>query len=211
MSAAGKVKLLTVLAAAIALLGALAAVDAQTATGTSSSASVSDMREQPFVTSLKADPSYALGDPILVTFAIQNNSGETYQILKWGTPLERPLSGDCLTVKRDGEVVPYDGKLVKRGDPPSEAYLLIKPNERIESTIDISEAYAIDQVGDYTVTINAKFLDAFAVPGDAKAGPRKRHAFEPHPIPPDTVMFKVVPGAEPKLTSGQQARKASAK
>ncbi len=169
------------------------------------------MRQQPFVTSLSAEPSYRLGDPVLITFAIENTTNETYQLLVWGTPLETPLTGDCLTVQRDGEVIPYDGKLVKRGDPHSESYVLIGPNARLESTVDISEAYAIDQVGDYTLTLNAHFFDAFAVPGHAKAGPRKRQALEAHKLPASAVHFKVVAGANPKLTSGQQARKASAK
>lgn len=45
---------------------------------------------------------------------------------------------------RDGDVIPNDGKLVKRGDTPSAAYVLIGPNARLESTIDLSEAYTID-------------------------------------------------------------------
>ena len=169
------------------------------------------MRQQPFVTSLSANPIYRLGAPILITFEIENATNDTYQLLTWATPLEGRLTGDCLTVKHDGELIPYDGKLVKRGDPPMDAYVLIGPNERLNSTVDISDAYAVDQVGDYTVTLNATFFDAFIVPGKAKAGPRKRHVHEPHKPPAATVHFKVEAGAEPKLTSGQAARKASEK
>ena len=35
------------------------------------------MRAQPFATSLSAQPTYALGDPILVKFAIENTANET--------------------------------------------------------------------------------------------------------------------------------------
>jgi hypothetical protein len=125
--------------------------------------------------------------------------------------LESPLTGDCLSMQRDGDVIPYDGKLVKRGDPRSGSYVLIAPNTRLESTVDIAEAYAIDQAGDYTVNLNAQLLDAFAVPGNANVGPRKRQAYEAHKLRTSTVQFKVVDGAQPKLTSGAQAHKASAK
>ena len=120
------------------------------------------------------------------------------------------ITGDCLIVQRDGEIIRYDGKLVKRGDPPVDAYVLIGPKQGLQSTLDISEAYAVDRVGDYTVRLNALFFDAFTVQGNAKADPRKRQVHEPHELPvATTIQFKVVAGAEPKLTSGQTARKAS--
>jgi hypothetical protein len=169
----------------------------------------SEMDHQPFVTALTAEPSYRLGDAILITFEIENTGSETYQLLTWGTPLEGQFTVDCLTVRRDGELVPYDGRLVKRGDPPPEAYVVIRPGERLKKTVDISHTYAIDQAGDYTVTLNASFFDAFPVPGNAKQAPRKRQAHESHKLPPAAAQFKVVAGGEAKLTAGQAARKAS--
>jgi hypothetical protein len=167
------------------------------------------MDKQPFVATITSEPSYKLGDPIVITFEVQNTSAETYQLLNWGTPLEGQFTADCFTVERDGEIIPYDGKFVKRGDPHSEAYVVIQPGEVLTEAIDISDAYAIDQVGDYTVTLNATFLDAFSVPGNAKIGPRKRQNHQPHKLSPTTVQFKVTNGADPKLTEGQAARKKS--
>jgi hypothetical protein len=169
------------------------------------------MRHQPFVASISAQPSYPLGDSILITFELENISSDAYQVLTWGTPFEGKLTDDCLQVAREGEPIPYDGKLVKRGDPPPSAYALLRPGERLKSTVDISEAYAIDQVGDYGVTLRASFFDAFVVPGNAKAGPRKRTDHEPHNLPTTSAAFEVVAGAQPKQTSGQAAREASAK
>jgi hypothetical protein len=141
------------------------------------------MERQPFVTSLTAAPSYRLGEPILITFKVKNTGSETYQLLTWGTPLEGELSADCFTVRRDGEAIPYDGKLVKRGDPPPEAYVVVQPGEQLVSSVDISDAYAIDQVGDYTVALNPSFFDAFVVPDNVRQAPRRRHAHEPHRLP----------------------------
>ena len=154
----------------------------------------SEMDHQPFVTSLTAESSYRLGDPLLITFEIENTDSESYQLLTWGTPLEGQFTVDCLLVRRDGELVPYDGRLVKRGDPPPEAYVVIRPGERLKETVDISQAYSIEQVGDYTVTLNASFFDAFPVPENVKQAPRKRQAHEFHKLPPAVVQFKVVAG-----------------
>src|SRR5471032_2087173 len=94
------------------------------------------MRQQPFVATLTAQPVYALGDPIVITVDIENTSAEAYQLLTWGTPLEPTLSGDCFVVERDGQNIPYDGRYVKRGDPPASAYTLIGPGERQSLSVD---------------------------------------------------------------------------
>lgn len=170
------------------------------------------MRRQPFVTSLGAKPSYTLGDPIEITFEIKNAGTDSYQLLTWGTPLEASLTGDCFAVQRNGSPISYDGKLVKRGDPPLDANGLIAPGALLTSTVDLSDAYPVDQPGDYTVTLNALSFDVFAVAGNAKSGTRKRAAHESHKLPAATVQFKVVAGgAAAKRTSGQAARKASPK
>lgn len=167
------------------------------------------MKRQPFKVSFKAQPNYRLGDPIFIDFEIENTGVETCQVLKWGTPLEGQFTMSYLSVERNGEHVPYDGKLVSRGDPPAVAYIIIGPGEKLKEPVDISEAYAIDRVGDYTITLKASFLDAFTVSGNAKQPPRKRQNFQSHRLPPASVKFKVVEGREAKLTEGQAARKAS--
>jgi len=167
------------------------------------------MKHQPFATSLLAEASYKLGDPILVTFEIENRGTESYQLLDWGTPLENQFTRDFLTVSRDGERLPYQGKRVARQDPSDAAYVLIRPGERLKSTLDISRAYPIDRAGSYTVTLNAWFFDAFAVPGNTRLPARKRHDHERHELPPATAQFQVEQGAEPRLTDTQKAQKAA--
>ena len=167
------------------------------------------MDRHAFATVLSGKPSYALGDPILITFEIENKSGKAYQLLRWGTPLEGELTADCLRVERDGEVMSYDGKLVKRGDPPADAYVTIRAGQKLRETVDVSTAYPIDAPGDYKVTLDAAFSDAFPIPGNAKQPPRKRQDQESVALPSAEIQFKVVAGAAPRLTAGQEARKAS--
>ena len=164
---------------------------------------------QPFECKINAAPTYRLGDPILITFEIVNTSNESYQVLKWGTPLEGQFTLDCFTVERNGERIPYDGKRVSRGEPTANAYIIIGAGERIEASIDLSKAYAINREGDYTVTLKAFIFDAFVVPGKVKLAPRKRHEHELQKLPPSTVQFRVEEGMKPRLTEGQAARKVS--
>lgn len=165
-------------------------------------------RRQPFACSLSAAASYQLGEPILVTFTINNTSNESYQVLTWGTPLEDEVT-DFLTVERDGETLEYDGRMVKRGDPADEEYVMLGPGQSLSEQVDISRSYPIDQPGTYTATLKITLHDAFSVPGNAKQAPRRRDSHRRHPLDPTSVQFKVVPGGPPKQTAGQAARQAS--
>jgi len=158
-----------------------------------------------------AKPDYTLGDPVLVTFELENVGADPLQVLPWGTPFEGQFTVDCLTVSRAGSPVRYDGRLVKRGDPSEHSYVTLAPGQKLSSTLDISAAYAIDQAGTYSVTLNAAFLDAFSIVGNAKRAPRNRGEHEPLPFQSPPAHFSVSGGGQPKLTAGQAARAVSAK
>ena len=165
---------------------------------------------KPLVTSLTTSATtYQLGDPILITFTIENISNETYRLLKWGTPLEQEVNGDFLTLRRDNETIGYDGKLIKRGDPSPESYVTIMPGERLMETLDISTAYPIHEPGDYIATFKCLLNDVFIVAGNNKEATRSRKNHEPHRFDSQSVHFKVVAGGKPKLTSGELARQAT--
>ena len=167
------------------------------------------MEREPIVASLTGSVSYRLGDPILLKVEIANQAAVPYQLLVWGTPLDRELAGDCLVVRRDGELIPYDGKLVKRGDPPADAYVMIGSRQSLSATVDVSTAYRIDRPGRYAVSIRATFFDAFTARGDEMAQPRRRHEHKPLRLTSSAFRFRVEPGDAPRLTAGQAARKAS--
>ena len=118
-------------------------------------------------------PKYRIGEPILLTFKITNTSKDSYQLLTWQTPLEREVF-NFFTVERDGEIIEYDGRLVKRGDPPIEAYVRIGPGETLSEEVDLSASYAFDKPGKYTVTVSGRINDAFKISGSGKQAPRKR-------------------------------------
>jgi len=154
---------------------------------------------------LSAQETYLLGEPIEVTFSLTNASGTPLQVLRWGTPFEDEVT-DFLTVTRDGERIPYDGRLVKRGEPGDDEYVVLAPGETIDVAVDISRSYPIQQPGHYRATINAAIHDVFLVTGNAKRPPRLRSDHSPQPLPDESVEFTVVPGDTPRRTDGQEVR-----
>lgn len=167
------------------------------------------MKRQPFEVSMTAQASYRLNEPILLQVEVRNAGEERLQVLKSGTPLEGQINEDCLIVERGGERIPYDGKRVHWADPPADAYALIGPGETLKGEVDISLAYSIDRPGDYTVTLNASFFDAFQVQDDQKNPPRTRREFKRHRFPSASVQFTVTEDGEPRSTEGEAARKRS--
>ncbi len=57
-------------------------------------------QRSPLTTSLSTEPTYDLGEPVLVTFEIENAGTDTYQLLTWGTPFEGELTVDCISLEK---------------------------------------------------------------------------------------------------------------
>jgi len=161
----------------------------------------------PIEGSLSAAATYRLGDAIELTFSIRNSGTTPYQVLAWETPLEDEVT-DFLTIERDGRVLRYDGRHVKRGDPTDQDYVVLGANETLDRSVDISRSYPIDTPGVYSATLKVTLFDAFPVPGAAKQAPRLRVQHQRLELPPVTVQFTVVPDGRPKQTDGQAVRAA---
>jgi len=91
-------------------------------------------------------------------FSLKNESGEDMQVLTWHTPLDG-FNHDMFHVEHAGKKAVYLGRVVKRGLPGPEDYILIKPGESVSGEVDLGEAYDIAKAGDYQVTYRARILD----------------------------------------------------
>ena len=91
-----------------------------------------------------------LGEPVKVQFHLVNDSNEDLYVLNWFTPLEG-IGGEIFHVKRDGEIVPYQGILASRDDPTPDSYVLLGPAEVAWAEVDLSEAYDFSIPGTYTI------------------------------------------------------------
>ncbi len=101
-----------------------------------------------------------------IHIAIQNISNRTLRILKWHTPFAKEIGNNLFLVRRNDREVPYLGKLIKRRAPEKRDYLILRPDESIETDIDIAKLYDLGKPGTYTFQFR---LNPTAIPEtDAK-------------------------------------------
>jgi Lysine-specific metallo-endopeptidase/Hemopexin len=162
------------------------------------------MRED-FRSSIHMEATYRIGEPILLTFELQNVSDRDYALLSWNTPLEREVF-DYIEVRHGDRVLPYDGRVVKRGDPPAEAYRRVAAGETVVEQVDLSTAFAFTVPGTYTVRLDPRFLDAIPEAGETIVG-RTRAEHEGFALDPLSASFELLPDGEPRLTRGEAVRR----
>lgn len=118
-----------------------------------------------------------------IRFELANRSQAPLRVLTWNTPWEG-WKGTILTVAREGEELPYQGPMLKRGDPGREEYAEIAAGGRIEATVDLAEVYDVSRPGPYRVEVTGDLLD---VTSEAVPRPRDRH--QPMPLRCEPVTF----------------------
>jgi peptidyl-Lys metalloendopeptidase len=101
---------------------------------------------------------YKAKDPQNLLFVLKNTSKESKHVLKWHTPLEG-FNSNMFRVDTEGTRARYLGRLIKRGVPKPEDYIVLKPGESVSANVDIAEAYDIVKAGDYRVAYKARLLD----------------------------------------------------
>ncbi len=98
-----------------------------------------------------------------VYFGITNTSDRDVAILRYTTPLGG-FESNLFAVTRDGQPVPYIGRMVLRLGPTPEDWIALSPGESIEAFVDLSEGYDMRRGGTYTITfrhpIGVRVLDA---------------------------------------------------
>ena len=131
-------------------------------------ASCTSVRRDPVVNEQKPAPllSCALqaharvrsGDPVRVHFRLKNLAARPLFVLGWRTPIEG-LFGNDWQVTRGGVEIPYQGPMVKRGEPEAEDYVTIAPGEAAEAEVEVSLAYEMRQPGRYVIAFRGPLMD----------------------------------------------------
>jgi peptidyl-Lys metalloendopeptidase len=142
---------------------------------------------------LGTDETYPVGEPVTLRFALHNQTNRPLYVLTWYTPLEG-MAGEILQVARDGEKLPYQGILAKRGDPARAEYVVIEPGETASAQVDLRVGYDLSVSGSYQVQFIARLQD---VTDDGSSLPRKRDDHRPQSLSCNTVDFSIVPAPEP--------------
>lgn len=94
-----------------------------------------------------------------VIFYIANATDQAVSVLAWNTPLEKELSADVFDVSLDGQLMPYQGRMVKRGTPQPTDFIHIPAGGRVEADVDIARYYDMSAAGSYRVSYKADMVD----------------------------------------------------
>jgi len=137
---------------------------------------------------LKSQESYAVGSPVRIGFELRNLSDQTIYVLKWYTPLEG-LFGNIFRVTRDGEEIPYQGPMAKRGDPGPEEYVELQPRGSVSAEVDLSAGYDLSRPGSYQLEFKGQLFDVVT---QKRLVPRARDKHRGESISGNKVTFRMV-------------------
>ncbi|HEX7957305.1 MAG TPA: M35 family metallopeptidase [Pyrinomonadaceae bacterium] len=149
------------------------------------------------------------GDDKTLDFELTNRGDEDVHVLTWYTPLEG-LWSDCLEVTRDGERVPYDGPLAKRGQPTENDYVLIPAGQTVSRSFALHRAYNVSPPGQYDVALDTEVQDYVTAEGDdtlnTKLGASERVTAK-QTLRGGATQFVVEPDGGHLPTEGEEVRK----
>lgn len=137
---------------------------------------------------LSADPVYISGESVRIGFTLQNTSDKNLWVLKWYTPLE-DIKGKIFRVTCDGREIPYEGRMVKRGDPTKDDYIFLAPKDSVFAEVDLSKAYSLPVCNECHVVFKGRIHDIVT---DESLLPNKSEKHQWVDIPGNTVSFRVV-------------------
>jgi hypothetical protein len=128
--------------------------------------------------SLSVASRFKVGEPVMVRFQLTNSSAQPVYVLGWNTPFEG-LRNSFLQVTRDGTDIPYQGPMLKRGEPTAEDYVSIAPGASADAQVEASLAYDFSQPGHYRIAFRDELLD---VATNKPELPHTRERFQPRSV-----------------------------
>lgn len=118
----------------------------------------------PLKAKLESLDFYGRDEAVKLRFSLTNTSSQSLWVLRWQLPSE-DMDANLFAVTRDGEVVAYEGRLVKRAQPRAEDYVEIKAGETWSVIFDPTSVYDMRFSGNYQVNLHqGKYSVRFSAP-----------------------------------------------
>ena len=151
---------------AVLLLGACTWAPTGGTVGSSSGGSQttepgSQATQSGFRASLEVPPQTSSGESTQLRFTLVNESDARLYLLRWYTPLEG-IAGDIFLVKRNGQVLPYQGILASRMPPTPDDYVALDAGASVSVMVDLAEGYDLSEPGEYTVKFRSPVISHVA-------------------------------------------------
>lgn len=107
------------------------------------------VNDMPQLQSTLKEASSCKKGEVKLTFELRSSVKQ--KILIWQSPLEKPLTADCLEVRdKNGKAVEYKGISAKRGEPSDTDYITLEADKPVSETFDLASEYEL-KPGKYTV------------------------------------------------------------
>ncbi len=118
----------------------------------------------------------AVGQPVLLRFALTNTGTAPLQVLRWNTPFEGAWFAPFVAVTRDGHALPFQGPMIKRAEPQAADYLRVEAGQSITTELDLALPFDLSKPGKYRVQPRVRLIDVFdATTGNAAPRLRAEH------------------------------------
>jgi hypothetical protein len=127
---------------------------------------------------MSVPPSLKAGEPVSLRFQLTNPTAQPLFVLDWHTPFEGLLN-NFLQVTRDGTEVPYQGPMLKRGNPEANDYVTVPAGKSMEASVEVSLAYDFSQPGRYRIAFRNELMDVTSNQADV---PRITDRFQSMPV-----------------------------
>lgn len=96
--------------------------------------------------------------PTEFVFSVTNQLDNDVQVLSWYTPLEGMMADLFIITNDSGEVLPYEGMMVKRGAPLESDYINIPAGEEVNMVLELATAYPFDS-GEYQIKLKPRMWE----------------------------------------------------
>lgn len=106
----------------------------------------------PLSCQLAAAATIRAATPAMVRLTLRNTTDHPLEVLRYFTPFEG-LLGEVFVVRYQGEPIPYQGPMVKRGPPADEDWLPVGPGGSLSAEVDISGAWDLSRPGVYSLQL----------------------------------------------------------
>jgi hypothetical protein len=127
------------------------------------------------------------GQPVPLEFTVVNHGGPAH-LLTWNTPLEGWFAA-YVDVSRDGQPLPYQGPMFKRGDPTPQNYVHLAAGEAHKAQVDLALPFDFSVPGRYRVVPHITVFDL--IPESKGKPPRPRDAHQSVALSCNTVEIEV--------------------
>lgn len=110
-------------------------------------------------TTLEAQKGFiGVAEDAVVKITYRNDSAEDIYLVRWQTALQG-VEGNLFDVSRDGQEVPYTGRLYKRATPRAEDYIRIPAGTSRSADVELSSVYDLSRTGEYSIRYRIALQD----------------------------------------------------